>query len=65
MHDDPELTRKDIIMTVARIIGAIAKPDKIQLLPACQNALRQDHAPDTKKDRRRRYQQFRRYLYFA
>jgi len=27
-----ELTRKDIIMTVARIIGAIAKPDKIQFV---------------------------------
>ncbi|TSJ44059.1 acetate--CoA ligase [Mucilaginibacter corticis] len=32
MHDDPELTRKDIMMTVARIIGAIAKPDKIQFV---------------------------------
>lgn len=31
-HDDDELTRKDIMMTVARIIGAIAKPDKIQFV---------------------------------
>ncbi|PJJ80459.1 acetate--CoA ligase [Mucilaginibacter auburnensis] len=31
-HSDDELTRKDIIMTVARIIGAIAKPDKIQFV---------------------------------
>ncbi|MDN5285723.1 MAG: acs [Mucilaginibacter sp.] len=31
-HNDDELTRKDIIMTVARIIGAIAKPDKIQFV---------------------------------
>jgi len=32
MHGDVELTRKDIIMTVQRIIGAIAKPDKIQFV---------------------------------
>ena len=31
-HGDQELTRKDIMMTVARIIGAIAKPDKIQFV---------------------------------
>ncbi|MDB5029595.1 MAG: acetyl-coenzyme synthetase [Mucilaginibacter sp.] len=31
-HDDDELTRKDIVMTVARIIGPIAKPDKIQFV---------------------------------
>jgi acetyl-CoA synthetase len=31
-NDDDELTRKDIMMTVARIIGAIAKPDKIQFV---------------------------------
>jgi acetyl-CoA synthetase len=31
-NDDEELTRKDIMMTVARIIGAIAKPDKIQFV---------------------------------
>jgi acetyl-CoA synthetase len=31
-HSDDELTRKDIMMTVARIIGAIAKPDKIQFV---------------------------------
>lgn len=30
--DDLELTRKDISMTVSRIIGAIAKPDKIQFV---------------------------------
>ncbi|KHJ39729.1 acetyl-coenzyme A synthetase [Pedobacter glucosidilyticus] len=30
--DDDELTRKDISMTVSRIIGAIAKPDKIQFV---------------------------------
>ncbi|MFD2873446.1 acetate--CoA ligase [Mucilaginibacter ximonensis] len=29
---DEDLTRKDIIMTVSRIIGAIAKPDKIQFV---------------------------------
>lgn len=33
-HSDDELTRKDIIMTVARIIGIIAKPDKIQFVSA-------------------------------
>ena len=27
-HGDDELARKDIMMTVQRIIGAIAKPDK-------------------------------------
>jgi acetyl-CoA synthetase len=32
MHNDDELTRKDITMTVSRIIGAIAKPDKIQFV---------------------------------
>ena len=31
-HDDENLTRKDISLTVARIIGAIAKPDKIQFV---------------------------------
>jgi acetyl-CoA synthetase len=30
--DDPELMKKDISSTVARIIGAIAKPDKIQFV---------------------------------
>jgi acetyl-CoA synthetase len=29
---DADLIRKDIAQTVARIIGAIAKPDKIQLV---------------------------------
>jgi acetyl-CoA synthetase len=29
---DPELTKKDIAQTVARIIGPIAKPDKIQFV---------------------------------
>ncbi|MGZ3753277.1 MAG: AMP-binding enzyme, partial [Mucilaginibacter sp.] len=29
---DEELTRKDIMMTVSRIIGAIARPDKIQFV---------------------------------
>ncbi|MBG6236847.1 acetyl-CoA synthetase [Pedobacter sp. CAN_A7] len=28
-HGDDELTRKDILQTVTRVIGAIAKPDKI------------------------------------
>lgn len=32
MHGDENLTRKDIAMTVSRIIGAIAKPDKIQFV---------------------------------
>ncbi|MEX8547895.1 MAG: acetate--CoA ligase [Mucilaginibacter sp.] len=32
MHGDENLTRKDITMTVSRIIGAIAKPDKIQFV---------------------------------
>jgi len=31
-HGNEELTRKDIIMTVSRIIGPIAKPDKIQFV---------------------------------
>src|SRR5690606_19063337 len=31
-HKDVELTRKDINATVARIIGGIAKPDKIQFV---------------------------------
>ncbi|MDB4903416.1 MAG: acetate--CoA ligase [Mucilaginibacter sp.] len=31
-HGDQELTRKDIMMTVSRIIGAIARPDKIQFV---------------------------------
>jgi acetyl-CoA synthetase len=30
--DDEELTRKDISMTVSRIIGAIARPEKIQFV---------------------------------
>ena len=32
MHVDEEHTRKDVIQTVSRIIGAIAKPDKIQIV---------------------------------
>jgi acetyl-CoA synthetase len=31
-HGDENLTRQDIAQTVARIIGAIAKPDKIQFV---------------------------------
>jgi len=31
-HGDEELTKKDILQTVTRIIGAIAKPDKIQFV---------------------------------
>jgi len=31
-HGDEELARKDIMATVTRIIGAIAKPDKIQFV---------------------------------
>jgi acetyl-CoA synthetase len=31
-HGDAEMRRKDILQTVARIIGAIAKPDKIQFV---------------------------------
>lgn len=32
MHGDESLTRKDIAQTVARIIGPIARPDKIQFV---------------------------------
>ena len=32
MHVDEALTRKDILQTVSRVIGAIAKPDKIQFV---------------------------------
>ena len=32
MHGDEEQTKKDILQTVTRIIGAIAKPDKIQFV---------------------------------
>ena len=32
-HGDEELIKKDITATVSRIIGPIAKPDKIQLVP--------------------------------
>jgi acetyl-CoA synthetase len=32
-HGDPDLTRQDILQTVTRIIGPIAKPDKIQFVP--------------------------------
>lgn len=31
-HGDEERTRKDILQTVTRVIGAIAKPDKIQFV---------------------------------
>ena len=31
-HGDEDLTRKDILVTVTRLIGAIAKPDKIQFV---------------------------------
>ena len=31
-HDDEDLTRQDIALTVSRIIGPIAKPDKIQFV---------------------------------
>lgn len=32
IHDDESLTKLDIIQTVSRVIGAIAKPDKIQFV---------------------------------
>jgi acetyl-CoA synthetase len=32
-HSDLNLAKQDIVQTVARIIGAIAKPDKIQFVP--------------------------------
>ncbi|MCE2849310.1 MAG: acetate--CoA ligase [bacterium] len=32
-HGNEEMTRRDITATVSRIIGPIAKPDKIQLVP--------------------------------
>ena len=32
MHGDEELTRRDIAYTVSRIIGPIARPDKIQFV---------------------------------
>jgi acetyl-CoA synthetase len=32
MHGDEHLTRKDILQTVSRVIGPIAKPDKIQFV---------------------------------
>ena len=32
IHDDQNLTKLDIIQTVSRVIGAIAKPDKIQFV---------------------------------
>ena len=31
-HDNEQLTRQDINMTVAKVIGALAKPDKIQFV---------------------------------
>ncbi|TXH20119.1 MAG: acetate--CoA ligase [Chitinophagaceae bacterium] len=31
-HDDDELTKQDILQTVSRIIGPIAKPDKMQFV---------------------------------
>ena len=31
-HGDEDLTRKDIALTVTRIIGSIARPDKIQFV---------------------------------
>ena len=32
LHGDEDMTRKDILQTVTRVIGAIAKPDKIQFV---------------------------------
>ena len=32
MHGDEALTRQDILQTVTRVIGPIAKPDKIQFV---------------------------------
>ena len=32
VHGDEDLTRKDIALTVSRIIGPIARPDKIQFV---------------------------------
>lgn len=32
LHDNEELARKDIMQTVSRVIGPIAKPDKIQFV---------------------------------
>ena len=33
MHGDENMTRQDILQTVTRVIGPIAKPDKIQFVP--------------------------------
>ena len=33
IHGDEDMRRQDIIQTVTRVIGAIAKPDKIQFVP--------------------------------
>lgn len=33
VHGDENLTRQDILQTVTRVIGPIAKPDKIQFVP--------------------------------
>ncbi len=33
MHGDEDRSRKDILQTVTRVIGPIAKPDKIQFVP--------------------------------
>ncbi len=32
IHQDEDLTKKDILQTITRVIGAIAKPDKIQFV---------------------------------
>jgi len=32
MHENENLTKQDILQTITRIIGAIAKPDKIQFV---------------------------------
>jgi acetyl-CoA synthetase len=32
MPDDPEMFRKDLAATVTRIIGPIARPDKVQFV---------------------------------
>ncbi len=63
---DAELTKRDILATVTRVIGPIAKPDKIQFVSGLtQNPFRQNHAPDPAQNCRRRHGQPGRYHYPA
>jgi acetyl-CoA synthetase len=63
---DKEALRAEVIATVERVIGKVARPDKIQFVKGpAQNPQRQDHATHLAESRGRRDLEPRRYEHLA